>query len=77
MDEYKEAEASQGDKAKAEKHVNASDIHHRKNDQEQNKSDSQVPDVLGLQSLELDGLIDALVDAINTRCHNEALNTKK
>ncbi len=66
-----EQECSQHrDHSDADIRWDTSDVHGCINDEQRKYTTAQVPYVLGLQSLKFNGLIDALVDLINTVCHN-------
>lgn len=52
----------------ANKEIDTNDIHNCKNEQKYNQPDSEVSNVLSLQSLKLNGLVYPFIDMINA-CH--------
>jgi len=74
VDEHEQCGPQHYGQSKAHEHVHTDDVEDGKQYQKQNKSDREVNDVLCLEPLELNGLVDALVDRVDTRRHHTPKN---
>jgi hypothetical protein len=71
IDKHEQRGPQQQDHRKADEYVDATDIHYREHDEQQNQPCTEIPDVLCLQPFKLDGPVNAFVNTINTCCHCE------